>query len=83
MEPIRRHEIGALEHTGVRLPRQATALAVWHLVRRPMELRRISAIASTAHGLSPAVRSELKFRAIRSLVIALDCAVQAGRAGWS
>src|SRR5207245_2862189 len=73
------HEAGALEHAGRRLPPKATALEVWRLVHSPMRLHRISEIVSTAHGLSPAVHAELKFRAVRSLVIALDCAVQAGR----
>jgi hypothetical protein len=79
MEPIQNHEIGALEHAGVRLPRPATAVAVWRLVRRPLKLRRMADLASTAHGLSPAVKSVLKLRALQSLVIAADYAVQAGR----
>jgi hypothetical protein len=81
MTTLRRHEIGALEHAGDGLPRPATALAVWRLIRRPMKLRRMSALVSTAHGLSPAVRSVLKVRALQSLTIGLDCAVQAGHAG--
>jgi hypothetical protein len=40
-----------------------------------------SELASTAHGLSPAVRAALNVRALQSLTIALDCAVQAGRSG--
>jgi hypothetical protein len=76
---MRPHETGALEHAGVRLPRRATAIKVWRLVHGPMRLRRISGITSTAKGLSPAVRGELKVRAAQSLVIALDCAVQPGR----
>jgi hypothetical protein len=83
MEPIGDHEIGALEHAGARLPRPATAVAVWRLVRRPMRLRRIGDLASTARGLSPGVRAALKVRALQSLAIALDCAVQAGRSGRS
>jgi hypothetical protein len=81
MEPIQRHEIGALEHAGVRLPRRATTVAVWRLVRRRLKLRRMADLASTARGLSPAVKSVLKLRALQSLVIATDYAVQAGRDG--
>jgi hypothetical protein len=44
-----------------------------------MRLRRISKIASTTKGLSPTVQAALKTRALQSLVIALDCAVQCGR----
>jgi hypothetical protein len=44
-----------------------------------MRLRGVSEITSTAKGLSPTVRGELKLRALQSLVISLDCAVQAGR----
>jgi hypothetical protein len=46
-----------------------------------MKLRRISQLASTAHGLSSSVRNTLKVRALQSLTIALDGAVSAGRAG--
>jgi hypothetical protein len=81
MTPIQPHETGALDHAGMRLPRGATARAVWRLLRGPLKLKRISAITSKARGLSPGVRSVLKVRAIQSLSIALDCAVQAGRAG--
>src|SRR5262249_13703924 len=81
MGAIRHPEIGALEHVGMRLAQRSTAVAVWRLVRRPMKLRRMSALASTARGLSPGVRSVLKLRALQSLAIALDCAIQAGRAG--
>jgi hypothetical protein len=78
---VEKHEVGVFEHVGHRLPRKATALYIWKLVRRPMKLRRMAPITSTAKRLSPAVRAELKFRAAQSLVIALDCAVQAGRDG--
>jgi hypothetical protein len=44
-----------------------------------MRLRGISEIASTTKGLSPTVRAALKTRAIQSLVIAFDCAIQLGR----
>jgi hypothetical protein len=81
MGPIQHHEIGVLEHAGVRLPRPASAVAVWRLVRGPLKVRRMAALASTAHGLSSAVKSVLKLRALQSLVIAVDYAVQAGRDG--
>jgi hypothetical protein len=73
------HEIGVFDHAGQRLPRQATALAIWRFVRRPLKLQRMATITSRARGLSSTVRASIKTRAIQSLTIALDCAVHAGR----
>jgi hypothetical protein len=74
-------EIDAFDHTGRRLPTPATALAVWKRVRQPMKLDTLEDITRAEHGLQQSVKDRLKVTAAQALTVALDCAVQSGRAG--